>query len=600
LEHALPGVPLRIMQRILLATLLGAALAAAPLAAQQPRAAQQLDVNGIGTGLSPSVATDGDLTVVAWNDGGTGGSNHVYVSTSDGRGTAWTAPVQVDQDPGAARKYTQSDSVQIHGDSVYVFWADERNSTTTDEVWFNASHDRGVTWGTEQRMDKGYPTGSGAIRDWRVVSQNGFGPANDLLVLLQSVDPDNSSDEELHVAVSFDGGATWANTPMPDPALTSGDVDQIGIALDGAFIHLAWAGDGLGGASFDVIYYQRSDNFGITWSHANPIVLSSAPAGTGDAEFEVHVDTDNLSSLVAVGWLEERLSTTEEEVRCIVSDDVGISWPASDTLIGQYTAGTHDVDGMDLRIADGNVLVAWDDNRSGSDLLYLARSTDEGASWEADVQVSSANGGGFPIFAVNGGSAAVALTYTTDTFPNAAETSLSTDGGDTWLVGVATSATTGDVDFAELAWNGLYGNLISVWLDDVLGTNHVYVGGYRPQTLTPMGTFAAGSPIHFMGERFGGTLPRGGVLISGAAGDGIALMDGRKTGLSQHPYFSSAVAFLGGPLSGAMQPNGSFTTPTINLPGGIAAGTTLHFVGIEFLNKNNVGPITDVVTLITQ
>jgi len=95
-------------------------------------------------------------------------------------------------------------------------------------------------------------------------------------------------------------------------------------------------------------------------------VISSAPAGTGDAEFEVYVDTDNLHSLVAVGWLEERLSTTEEEVRCIVSADLGLTWPAADTLIGQYTAGTHDVDGMNLRIAGGNVLVAWDDNRSGS------------------------------------------------------------------------------------------------------------------------------------------------------------------------------------------------------------------------------------------
>ena len=225
---------------------------------------------------------------------------------------------------------------------------------------------------------------------------------------------------------------------------------------------------------------------------------------------------------------------------------------------------------------------------------------DQGDAHNLPLADFAVHGGGFPLFAVNDGGDVLALTYTTDTFPNAAETSLSTDAGDSWLVGVATSATTGDVDFAEVAWNGLYGNLISVFLDDQLGTNHVYAGGFRPQMLTPMGTFAAGSPIHFMGERFGGTLPRGGVLISGAAGDGIALTDGRKTGLSPHPYFSSAVNFLGSALSGAMQPNGSFTTPTINLPGGIAAGTTLHFVGIEFLDKFSVGPITDVVTLVTQ
>ncbi|MDA1260152.1 MAG: sialidase family protein [Planctomycetota bacterium] len=587
------------MKSILFVSLLGAALAATPLSAQQTRAAQQLDVNGTGSGLGPSISTSGDLTAAIWNDGSTGGSNHVYVSTSDGRGLTWTAPVQVDQDPGAAKKYTQSDSVHVFGDSIYVFWSDERNSTTTDEIFFNVSHDRGVTWGTEQRMDKGYPAGTGAIRDWRVGAQQGFSAGNDLFVLMQSVDPTNSADEELHIAITTDGGTTWGNAPMPDPLLTSGDVDNIGIAIDGAFIHLAWAGDGFGGSSFDALYYQRSDNFGVTWSNANPIILSSAPAGGGDVEFEVHVDTDNTSSLVAVGWLEERISTTEEEVRCIISDDLGITWPAADTLIGQYTAGTHDADGMDVRVASGNVLVVWDDNRSGSDLIYAARTTDEGATWDPDVQVSSANGGGFPAFAPNGGGSTLALTYTTNVFPNIAEASLSSDAGTTWLVGVATSATVADVDFAVVAWNSFYGNLMSVWLDDQLGTNHVYVGGYRPQTLTPVGTFAAGQPINFTGARFAGVLPRGGVLISGAAGDGIVLTDGRKTGLSQHSFFTSAVGFLGSALSGAMQPDGSFATPTINLPGGIAPGTTLHFVGIEFLNNNNVGPISDVVTLVT-
>lgn len=598
MERPLPAASAP-MHRLHLLSLLGAALAAAPLAAQNTRASQQLDVNATGTGLGPSIASDGDLAVAAWNDGSTGGSNHVFVSVSDGRGLSWSAPLQVDQDPGAAKKFTQSDSVHVYGDSIYVFWSDERNSATTDEVWFNVSHDRGATWGAEQRLDKGYPAGTGAIRDWRVASQRGGSPGNDLLVLVQSVDPDNASDEELHVAISLDGGASWANAPLPDPALTSGDVDDLGVAVDGAFIHLAWAGDGLGGSSFDAVYYQRSDNFGVSWTHATPVVISSAAAGAGDVEFQVEVDTDNLSSLVAVAWLEERSSTTEEEVRCIVSDDLGLTWPAADTLIGQYAAGVHDVDGMDLRIGGGNVFVAWDDNRSGADLVYVARSTDAGASWEPDAQVSSANGGGFPVFAPNGGGATVALTMSTDAFPNAAECAVSNDAGATWITSVQTSDDPADVDFAECAYNALYDNLISVWLDDRLGANHVYAGGFRPQTLTPLGTFSAGQPIHFEGSGFAGVLPRGGVLISGAAGDGIALTDGRKTGLSPHPFFSAATAFLGGALSGAMQPDGSWTTPNINLPGSIAPGTTLHFVGIEFLDKNNVGPISDVATLVT-
>lgn len=580
--------------------LAGACLCAAPLAAQDTRASQQLDPNGTGTGLGPSVASSGDLSAVIWNDGSTGGSNHVFASVSDGRGLSWSAPAQVDQDTSGMRKYTQSDSVHVLGDSIYVFWSDERAGSTFDETWFNASHDRGLTWGTEQRMDKGYPTGTGAIRDWRVVSQKGGGPNNDLLVLVQSVDPDNASDEELHVAVSTDSGATWTNTPLPDPALTSGDVDNLGVALDGAFIHLAWAGDGLGGSSFDVVYYQRSDNFGVSWTHANPIVVSTAPAGGGDVEFQVEVDTDNLSSLVAIAWLEERLSTTEEEVRCIVSDDVGLTWPAADTLIGQYSAGIHDVDGMDVRIAGGNVLVAWDDNRSGADLIYAARSTDAGVTWEADAQVSSANGGGFPVFARNDGGATLALSFSTDAFPNAAETALSLDAGGSWLAGVQTSDDPADVDFVEGAYNALYDNFISVWLDDRLGTNHVWVGGFRPQTLTPVGTFAAGQPVSFAGSRFAGTQPRGGVLVSLAAGDAITLPDGRVLGLDPGPLFTQTLALLPTVLSGAMSGGGAFATPTLNFPGSIATGTTLHAVGFGFLNKQNVERISDVVQIVVQ
>src|SRR5690606_37899161 len=87
----------------------------------------QLDTLSTGIGLNPSVANDGLRTVVSYFDNGT---NAVYLSVSDGRGTEWTGPIRVDADTTGANKISQVDACHVHGDDVYVLWKDERNGSS--------------------------------------------------------------------------------------------------------------------------------------------------------------------------------------------------------------------------------------------------------------------------------------------------------------------------------------------------------------------------------------------------------------------------------------------------------------------------------------
>ena len=201
---------------ILLPLTLLVAAPAAPLPPQDPRPAVQVDTNSTGTGLGPSIATAGELSVAAWNDGGTGGSNTVSVALSDGRGLTWSAPIRVDADATGARKFTQFDSVAVIGDSIYVVWSDERAGSSNDELWFNRSHDGGATWQGEVLLDKAYASGTGAVRDWNLVATRDAGV--DHLYVLFTVDPTTTANEELYLLASHDGGLPFRlNVAAPSP-----------------------------------------------------------------------------------------------------------------------------------------------------------------------------------------------------------------------------------------------------------------------------------------------------------------------------------------------------------------------------------------------
>lgn len=568
-------------------------------AAQSPRNSIQLDTTtplGV-VGSGSDIATVGDLSIAVFSDVGT---NHVYAVRSDGRGAAWSAPVQIDTDTTGALKTTGfhdgSHSVHVVGDNVYTIWVDERNGAGFEsDVFFSRSLDGGQTWQPEVRLDDGFTIGFGnPIADYAMDVSPDI--AGDHIYVFMAVT--NIAPEELYLVASHDSGATFGPAVPVSTGNGATDHDEIHMCADGLNVHCVWSDARAGDINADDLFYRRSIDGGATFQPE--LQLDSSGAFNGDVALAPNVDCSG--SLVAVIWQEELTSPSNEEVRVAVSTNGGASF-AADMLVGNYTAGTNDVDATAIRICGGNIIAAWDDDRLGGDAVFASVSTDAGATWNPDVQINGPGGTGFPRFTRAAGTV-VGLSMEGTTSPHEVEASFSRDCGQTWSSSFVASKTTGDADDQRVEYNALYNNFIHVWSADDLGENHVYAGGYRPQTLGPTPEpVAAFSSFNFnlsgfepgFANRFFFVL-----LSSGPGSLPLAPIDPRDVGLTFGPYLLTSLqvpALFFGPLDAL----GQGSSPSFPMP--LPPNSTLVAAAVSFsaaAGVTTVHEITDVESISVQ
>ena len=546
-------------------------ICASPITAQVPRPSTLINTNELDDSRGIGLASAGELTAVVWNEGGA--TNQVFVAVSDGRGLSWSAPLRVDADTSV--KTTQQDSVFVSGDSVYVVWEADT------AAFFSRSLDRGATFEPPVPLD----IGPGSLRDWRVaVSPDAAG---DHIYVLAST---AVTDEDLFLTASHDGGSSFSAAILVPAVGSEGDVDALALAADGPNVHVAWDDNRSGR---DAVYYQRSSDGGATFLAAD--VELGDDVGVEDSQDPVNVAL--LGSTVAVGWNEEPTGTGAETVVVNVSTDGGDTFQGAVT-VGSYTVGVDDTDEGDISInATGNVIVTWEDDRTGVDEAYVSVSTDGGATFGPDLQLSSNGAQNLAILA-GGGATSDLVFWESTTFPSTAESSFSRDGGLTWSASLRLSDNSGFVDFPTATRNALYGNYVHAWAALDLINLKLYGGGFRPQTLTPVGNFIPGEEVHFEVENYPSEddgLPFG-ILLSGSDGELLLpLGDGRNTGLENDALLNASLGLIPGPLSGTIGPDGSGSTPSITLPAGFPADVRAIAISLDPGAPVPFVTLTDVV-----
>jgi hypothetical protein len=574
------------MRKTLLACLfclVATAFLASDLDAQVPRGSIQIDQGNPGTAYDPVVYADKGRVYMAWSDTRTGG-NGVYFSYSTDDGVTFSAPVQLDSDVAGARKDLIGNGIIANGAHVYVWWYDRRDAGTgtNDNIWFAASHDGGANFSADQRIDD---TGTPGQYDVAAATMGASGM--NVYFGLMVNDVGGTSNEGAYVTYSNDGGVIFAAAQFVGNGNPGDfDVDTVGLGAygDNAFV------------AYNDLLNGNDDVFGVPFDK-NGVVgsivrIDSDGAGAGDVEPYIYVAMTSATD-VHVCWLEERASTTNEEVRYNNSTDGGVTF-LTDQLIGGYTAGTDDVDSQWLDATGSSVIIGWEDNRTGADEIYAAVSTDGGVIFGADVAASS-GGGGYPRVAIDGDIAAVA--WTGPAFPEEAWVAWSRDGGATFGAPVNMSVTVGDVDYAELSIDTTYNTCHVAYLDDTLGVNNLFVNSFRSATLSLVGTPTQGSPINFSlaGAVASESTPTDVLRVATSWSLGsIVLSDGRVVGLTIDTLFLNSLNFAPA-LSGAMNPDGSANTPTINLP--IPSGLTFYAVGAVKLGGGGFGSITDPIAI---
>ena len=536
-------------------------------AAQEPRTPQQIDLGTLA--YDPAVVSEGELSAILWKDGV---SSELYASTSDGRGTSWSTPVRVDDAAAGTARYISNHSLAVADGVLYAAWRDERNGA--DDAYFARSLDGGQSWSAAARIEDGYAAGGQSVDALQIVA------SGDYVFIAMRVDNPGGG-EDIWMASSMDQGVTWNPSLM---ANTGGaDCDYFSVTCEGMNVFVTFADD-RNQAGMDDLFLRMSHNGGVSWMmNMLDEQIDEGGPGVGDVEAPEVLSLGGMTGLV-VAWLEDETpsSAVVEELHVRYSPDGGHMWPIPETVIGSG----FDVENPALAFDGVTIVVAWEDDRTGVDEVYIAASHDFGVSW-TEQQISY-GGGAYPVLSGSGDQWAVA--YSAGGFPERTEMAVSRDGAMSFLPATDLEMGAGaDSDYVELAYNALYGNFVVTWLDDAAGSNGVFVGGARPQTLQAVSpSFAPGDAIHFEASHFPVSDDGANFAVFVSRGMGsytVPYGDGRSTGLATNPYLPTYLNLLSGTLDGSGM---GATVPTTVPP---TPGVTWYATAMSYLVSGSTGRV---------
>jgi hypothetical protein len=419
------------------------------------------------------------------------------------------------------------------------------------------------------------------VKDYRIASSG-----DDIIALMSTA----NGSEELYLAYSNDGGATWSSAE--DATLHNGvsDVDDIDLACSEDYAYIAWRDNFSNGVDDTVwlsVFDIKHGNFLIQDLDVSPNLSLSG----GDADDGVGISVDE--DCIAVIFHADNMGSSAEQIRVNLSSDLGASW-TGDFQVGQYDNSTsgHDVDNGVVLVEDSIVAVAWQDNRSGQDEVYCAYAGFVTAVFTADHLCSNSTiGAGAPRIAGEFSGEALAVSWSQ--FDGRTYSSCYLRNG-IWSGTFVVSENTGDVRNVRIAWNDVYNNFLSVWISDESGAEEIFYGGYRTQQVAEpnlvAGTLGSISLSGFFpGETFQ-------VVASKLLGN-LTFPDGRNLGLTYDNILGITKSLA--PFGGLISASGTGTTSPVTVPGGLS-GVRLYFAAVSFDASGGFSDISDTVIVDIQ
>ncbi len=181
----------------------------------------------------------------------------------------------------------------------------------------------------------------------------------------------NNNGSGIYYKHSFDAGLTWSVDFQLTPS--SGACDFPSISVSGAVVHVAFR-DTANGQK--VSRYMRSTDAGNSWD---------ASVSLGDYYWWPSIAASGNAVFMALNANDPGNS----EVYCRGSLDNGVHWDST----MQISNATNRSEDPSITASGSCIHFAWNDKRSGTMEIYYRRSTDFGATWGPEIQMSKNNGG---------------------------------------------------------------------------------------------------------------------------------------------------------------------------------------------------------------
>jgi PKD repeat protein len=307
---------------------------------------------------------------VVWQDNREGTYNIMYGRSDDG-GISFGPSIRVNSVAGGGINYFNPSIAVDELGNPHVAWDDPRASATRGiDIYYSRSYDGGATFGPNVRVIQEVSTTAQSTPDVAVGTQG-------RVFVTYVTGAGNNAD--IHVSVSSDGGRTFGpGTKVNDDAGTNKQQNPQVVVATG-IAHITWTDTRAGDSD---IYYAFRNTVG---SISTNVKVNDDAGGTDQTNPSIDVD-DQGPVLV---WSDKRNG----------NPDIFFARRTSPTSFSTNKLVNSDTNSQNqvvpgLAVAPGTsgsetIHVIWEGAESGHSDVYIANSSDGGATFDADVQVNT-------------------------------------------------------------------------------------------------------------------------------------------------------------------------------------------------------------------
>jgi hypothetical protein len=303
---------------------------------------------------------------------------HVLVQVSSDRGGTWGAPVAIDPEAITGGQFDSQIVVDpVDGRTVWAAYLQNGKSS----IAVVKSTDFGQTWSSPMIVE----------------NLQRATDKDELAVRGQTVAVAFNAVQKIYAAVSHDGGATWTTSLISDGSEHLGWSLGGGAGIDSqGTIYFSFDGYTQNGQAKGPVnlYVTRSRDGGATWT-STLLGVSGAPFPCANCGFaflgaaiSLAVGTDDSVNLLWNSTVDQT-DYAPERIYFSRSTNHGATFSARQDVSLAAQGVEHSFPAITTGAAPGDVRIAWTDTRTGGWNVYYRSSTDGGATWRPDAQISS-------------------------------------------------------------------------------------------------------------------------------------------------------------------------------------------------------------------